>query len=193
MTRRRDAVVNYLAYQSGWLACVVGAGAGYGREGAALALLLTAAHLVAARDRATEARLVALAVLTGLALERWQIGAGTYASLANAGPGGAPPLWLLALWAQFATTFRYSLASILRRPRAAAAFGALGGPAAFLAGERLGAVALGAPLGLSLARLSVAWAGAMLALAWGVQVVERRAGVAGYRSRSSPAVGASDT
>jgi hypothetical protein len=45
------------------------------------------------------------------------------------------------MWAQFATTFRFSLRTMITRPIPAALFGAAGGPIAFLAGERLGAVA----------------------------------------------------
>lgn len=182
MTRRRDTVLNYLGYQSGWMACVLGAALGLGTEGASLALLLTALHVAFARDRASEAQLVVAAALTGLLVESWQIHAGTYASLAGtASESGVPPLWLLALWAQFATTFRDTLTAVLRRPAMAAIFGAVGGPLAFLAGERLGAVTLGVPLGMMLLRLSVAWALAMLVLAAITGVVERRAGSPGYR------------
>ena len=56
------------------------------------------------------------------------------------------PLWLLAMRAQFATTFRFSLRTVITRPIRAALFGAAGGPIAFLAGERLGAVTLLPPL-----------------------------------------------
>jgi Protein of unknown function (DUF2878) len=54
--------------------------------------------------------------------------------------------WLLVMWGQFATTFRFSLRGVMRRPLFAGLFGATGGPIAFLAGERLGAVILLPPL-----------------------------------------------
>ena len=38
-----------------------------------------------------------------------------------------PPPWLLAMWAQFATTFRYSLRPVVTRPTRAALLGAAGG------------------------------------------------------------------
>jgi hypothetical protein len=73
-----------------------------------------------------------------------------------------PPPWLLAMWAQFATTFRFSLRPVLARPPGAALFGAVGGPLAFVAGERLGAITLLPPLTHGLLRLSISWAVALV-------------------------------
>ena len=66
------------------------------------------------------------------------------------------------VWAQFATTFRFSLRSVIMRPVPAVLFGAAGGPLAFLAGERLGAVTLLPPLASGLFRLSLSWAIALV-------------------------------
>jgi hypothetical protein len=56
-------------------------------------------------------------------------------------------------------------------PARAALFGAVGGPVAFVAGERLGAVTLARPLAPSLLVLGLAWGVALAACA----VVARRA------------------
>ena len=61
-----------------------------------------------------------------------------------------------------ATTFRFSLRTVITRPIGAALFGAAGGPIAFLAGERLGAVTLLPPLTHGLLRLSISWAIALV-------------------------------
>lgn len=169
MSPRATYLLNYGAYQLGWLAAILGAAAGYGTAGAGVGFALTAGHVLLARDRRGELTLVVAALVCGMAVESWQIASGTYRVLADASPGGLPPLWLLALWAQFATTFRFSLRRIMTDPRAALVFGALGGPIAFLAGERLGAVVLAVPLGPGLARLVVAWALALAALASGAR------------------------
>ncbi len=47
------------------------------------------------------------------------------------------------------------------RPVLAAIFGAIGGPLSYMAGERLGAIALGDPRWRSLLVLSISWAVAM--------------------------------
>lgn len=181
MSARAAFLLNYLAYQTGWCAAIIGAAYGLGTPGAAVALALTAGHLWLAHDRAGELVLVCAALATGWLVESWQIGSGTYRILAGEpAAGAAPPLWLLALWAQFATTFRFSLASVMGRPLRAMLFGAIGGPLAFLAGERLGAVVLQAPVLSGLARLVVAWALALLWLSWLTRRA-RRAGAGAYR------------
>lgn len=178
MSARATFLLNYVAYQVGWLAAIAGAATGHGTAGAALACALTAAHVLLARDRRGEAALVMAALLTGVAVESWQIASGTYRLLEGA-PAAGVPFWLLMLWAQFATTFRFSLARVMTHPPRAMLFGAIGGPLAFLAGERLGAVALQVPLGPGLARLVVAWALALAVLAWLTQ--RMGAGAGSYR------------
>lgn len=155
---------NYVLYQLGWFAAVLGAAWGWPMAGAALAITLAAAHVWLAPDRSREVVLVGVTLAIGAAVETWQMAAGTYASMAGAPPGVIPPAWLLALWAQFATTLRHSLWRVIERPLIAALFGALGGPVAFLAGERLGAVTLTRPLGPGLVRLAAAWAAALVVL-----------------------------
>lgn len=175
MTASRTRLVNYAAYQAGWIAAVGGAAVGWPGTGAAIAGVLTLGHLGLTTERRREATLVAIAIATGLVVERQLIAAGTY-RLFGGGPVGVwPPLWLIALWAQFATTWRYSLAGVFARPWAAALLGGAGGPIAFLAGERLGAVVLWAPVLPGLVRLAVAWAVALVWLAVVTRVVGRGA------------------
>jgi hypothetical protein len=52
------------------------------------------------------------------------------------------PLWMAALWMNFASTLDYSLAWMQGKPVLAAVFGGVGGPLAFVAGEQLGAIVL---------------------------------------------------
>jgi len=171
VTPRATTAVNYVAYQAGWFAAIIGASFGYGLAGAVTAAVLIAVHLWLTRESDLELRLLVLTTLTGLAVEAWQLHAGTYRTLSAAPPSGVPPLWLLALWAQFATTFRYSLRHVLERPAAAMLFGALGGPVAFLAGERLGAVELTTPLWPGLLRLAVGWMLALAVFSWATRAV----------------------
>lgn len=180
MSPPRTRLLNYAAYQIGWLAAVGGAAGGWPTAGAVVSLTLTGAHVVLAREREREAQLVVAALLMGLVVERALIAVGTYRLLAGGPPGAWPPLWLLALWGQFATTWRYSLAAIFSRPWRAALFGAVGGPLAFVAGERVGAVVLWAPVIPTLSGLAVAWSLALAALALTNRVVANGA-PGGYR------------
>ena len=101
-----------------------------------------------------------------------QIAAGSYRFTSGTVMDALPPPWLLAMWAQFATTFRYRLRPVVTRPIRAALLGAAGGPLAFLAGERLGAVTLLPPVTYGLLRLSVSWAIALLVFSAVVRRVE---------------------
>jgi len=103
-----------------------------------------------------------LALGVGAAIEGLQIWAGTYRFTSGTIIDSLPPPWLLVMWAQMATTFDFSLRPIVTRPVAAALFGAVGGPLAFLAGERLGAVTLHRPLAPGLLLLASSWTVAML-------------------------------
>jgi hypothetical protein len=169
LTPGTTRVVNGALYQTGWFACVLGAAWGHEAAGAFAAAALMAGHLAASADRRVDLHTMLGTVAVGAAVEGLQIAAGTYHTLGGGAPSAVPPLWLLALWAHFATTFRYSLRAIVARPWAALLFGALGGPVAFLAGERLGAVTLARPLGPAVTALALGWAAAMaiVALAFG--------------------------
>lgn len=67
------------------------------------------------------------------------------------------PVWVLMLWLQLGPTLRFSLGWLSRRYLLAAVLGALGGPVAFLAGERLGAATWGDPRWLTALSLAAVW------------------------------------
>lgn len=155
---RHSTLLNNVLYQAGWFACILGAAWHRPLAGLGIAVVLTAAHVWRAEDRAPELLLILLALTLGIAVEGVQVWSGTYARFTSGSvTAWMSPPWLLAMWAQFATTFRFSLRGVMTRPWRAMAFGVIGGPVAFLAGERLGAVTLAAPLFPALLRLAVAW------------------------------------
>ena len=175
---RHTHLVNYALYQIGWFACVLGAASQRPWTGCLIAMILVGVHLALSGERLLEVQLVLLATAVGAVVEMIQIAAGTYRFTSGTVHDALPPPWLLVMWAQFATTFRFSLRSVVMRPRLAVLFGAVGGPIAFLAGERLGAVTLRPPLAPSLLRLSISWAIALLVFSVVVRRVapERNAG-----------------
>ena len=70
---------------------------------------------------------------------------------------------MLSLWAAFATTLNHSLRWVARRPLIATLLGAIGGPLAYLAGAKLGAMHIAVPQ-TAIPVIGVAWGIAMLAL-----------------------------
>jgi hypothetical protein len=181
----RTLLLNYAIYNVGWFAAILGAAWHRPLTGFAIAAALTALHLWLATDRTVEMRLVLMALGCGLVVEGIQVWSGTYRFTSGTLVAWMSPPWMLALWGQFATTFRYSLRGIMTNPARAALFGFIGGPIAFVAGEGLGAVTLAQPLWLGLARLAVTWSVALWLCARTAQDASS-AGTAGrYRVLSS--------
>lgn len=161
-----DRTVNYAIYQVGWFAAVVGAARGYSVLGAAVAYALIAAHVAFARRRADEFRLIAICAGFGLLIESALIQAGILRYAGSSGEPGWPPPFAIALWMQLGTTLRFSFSWLDRRPVAAALLGGIGGPLAFAAGHRLGAVRLGPTFEMALGVIAVIWSLALPALFW---------------------------
>ncbi len=155
----KENLVNLALYEGGWFACVLGAAWGEGAAGAALAGGLILIHLALAGDRLGEGKLVVLCGAVGFVLDSAQSAMGR---LSFTGPffGSDPalaPVWVVLLWMQLGTTLHFSLRWLRGRYFLAGALGATGGPAAFLAGERLGAASWGEPRWLTALSLAAVW------------------------------------
>lgn len=165
MTTDRFWILNLALFQLGWWALVLSAAGGHPGWGLAVVTLILAWHLGFVRPLASEALLIALAALIGLAFDSLLIATGWISfsgpELAREGVQAAgaflPPLWMTALWANFATTLNLSLASLQTRPWLAALLGLVGGPLAYWGGAGLGAMTFVAPLP-ALITLALGWA-----------------------------------
>lgn len=149
--------VNFFLFQAGWFACVLGAARGFPWHGALVALLIAAFIVFRSQRPRDELALVAAAAVAGFAFD---------SALALTGwvdfEGAVPapllaPVWMVALWALFATTLNVSLRWLREWPVLGMLFGAVGGPVAYYAGERLGALQFTAPLP-GLAAVAAGWA-----------------------------------
>lgn len=160
---------NLLLFQAGWFLAVPGAGAGLPWAGVVFALLWLPLHLAAvARDGdgnwSRELSLIAMAVGLGGLLDSALVLAGLL-SFPEATRLGAPTtLWMLALWAMFAATLRFSLSWLRGRLVLAALFGLVGGPLAYLGGERLDAIVIQGQAGI--VAVATAWGLAAPLLVW---------------------------
>ncbi len=149
--------LNFLCFQAGWFACVLGAARGYPAAGAATALAIAAGWVWLAPRPGREAALVGAAVATGLALDTLLAQSGWIVFEGAVPLAAAAPVWMLALWALFAVTLNVSLRWLRGRPALAVALGALGGPAAYYAGAGLGALRFEQPAA-GLAAVAIGWA-----------------------------------
>ncbi len=153
--------INFTAFQGAWFACVLGAARGWWWAAPVAALAALAVHAALSPSRRAELGMLFRVVLLGLAIDVGLVLAGVVEMRHGSFGMMTTAAWFASLWACFATTLNSSMAWLtnLRRRRilVAALFGALGGPAAYMAGERLGAVTL-PHASWSLAVLSAEWA-----------------------------------
>ncbi|MBK6673233.1 MAG: DUF2878 domain-containing protein [Gammaproteobacteria bacterium] len=126
-------VLNVVVYQCAWFACVLSAAAHRSYIGIAVAAAAVLLHLYVAPAPRRELPLIGLATLAGVGFE---------SLLAASGWVQSPvlPVWMVALWAAFATTLNVSLRGLRHRYLLCAAIAAVGAPLAYEAGAALGAV-----------------------------------------------------
>jgi hypothetical protein len=158
----RTIIGNIVMFQVGWLACVMGGARGLAWAGAAVACVVVAWHLARSPRRGPEALLIAVLVGVGFAFDSLLAASGLVSYNSAVPWPQLAPVWIVALWACFATTLNVSLRWMRDRPSLIAVFGAVGGPLAYLGGAGIGAVTFGQPLA-ALAALSVGWSILMLA------------------------------
>ncbi len=154
-------VLNLVAFQTGWWALVLTAAQGRPELGLGAVALLLAWHLGRVRPQGSEALLIGLVALIGFGFDSLLLVSG-WVSFSGADLAGGlgpdlPPLWMTALWANFATTLNVSLVSLQSRPWLGALLGFVGGPAAYWGGAELGAMSFLDPIA-GLVALALGWA-----------------------------------
>jgi hypothetical protein len=140
---------NIINYQIIWFLAVY-----WGNSGAAIACVLLLIHLLISPCRGKDLRVMLFAWFLGLVVDGslQQVG---FFSLKEDGIG--IPYWLMVVWLGFATTPNHSLAWLRHRLILSAIFGAVGGPAAYYGGARLGAATFHQPLIISIIVLILVW------------------------------------
>ena len=148
---------NVVLFQIGWFSCVLSAGAHQPWIGLFVTMGVVLTHVLRAPVPTMELKLVFVALAIGLVFDSilvWQ-GWLTYSSgilLPN-----IAPYWIVAMWGLFATLLNVSLRWMRGHWLTAVLLGALGGPAAYYGGLRLGALEFGnMPAGLT--ALAIGWA-----------------------------------
>lgn len=130
-------------------------------------VVLLAGHFLLTPSRATDVRVLSLALL-GLAVDSLLTLGGVFAF-------NHWPWWLVLLWCGFVVTLGHSLRWLGRLPIwLQAVLGAMAGPSSYITGWRLAAVDL--PLGpwLSVAILAPIWACLLVVLVWCDKQIRRR-------------------
>jgi hypothetical protein len=144
------ALFNVTMYQTIWFACILG-----GNTWAVGCLALIVLHLLLSPKRWEDLRMMGIVLCGGLLVDGILLKIGFFSFRISGFP---IPFWLMIIWLGLATTPNHSLAWMKRKPLLSMFFGALGGPAAYWAGVRLGAATFQWDLAASLGLLAIIWA-----------------------------------
>lgn len=153
-------ITNFIIFQLGWFACVLGGANGIPWLGVVVTGLALAFHLRQAAQPRLELILALLAGGLGGLLDSLPVALGWLTYPSGLFLAGAAPSWIIAMWMLFATTLNVSLRWLKGRYVLATLLGAAAGPLAYYAGAKLGGVTLLEPTA-ALSLLALIWAVAM--------------------------------
>lgn len=153
-------LLNFIAFQIGWFACVLGGAHGWPWLGVFVTAAIVALHLYRAARPQAEAALILSSGLLGFIADSLLTGMGLLHFPSGQFHPHIAPWWMAALWMAFATTFNVSLRWLKPRSGLAALLGAVAGPLAYYGGAKLGGVSLIDPLA-SLIAVAGVWTLAM--------------------------------
>lgn len=158
-------LVNFIGFQVGWFACVLGAAHDKELLGMIIALGVIIYHVVTQGDLRKELKLVLAATAIGLLWETWVLNLDILRYPSHSELLFWPPSWLIMMWALFATTINLSMGWLKGRWVLSVFMGAVFGPLAFIGGEKLGAVVF-LDSTQSIVTLSIGWGLLMPLLLW---------------------------
>ena len=143
---------NFAAFQLAWLVAVWGASIGLWWLGPVAVAAWVSAYSIWRKCARAEAPLWLGAGLLGAMTDSLLVWSGAMAFPESAGPGFPTTSWMVALWINFAAALRHCMGWLCGRFVLATVFGAIGGPLAYLAGSKFGALEI-----QSLPAIVVAW------------------------------------
>lgn len=136
----KRTLLNFVAFQIGWFACVLSAANGLPLLGLLVVSLVIVLHVQFSECRSHELILVCLAVVMGLVFDSLLVISGWLQYPSGVLLPGIAPYWILAMWALFATTLNVSMGWMKGKAFLASVLGAVFGPLSYMAGQRLGAI-----------------------------------------------------
>ena len=133
-------LINFMAFQVGWFSSVIGAAKQMPWLGPVVLLFVLAVHLRQARRPQFEVGLIVACGLIGLFFDSLLVAFGWVSYPSGQFSAFLAPYWIVTMWMLFGTTLNLSMGWLKGRPALAAVFGAIGGPASYIAGQKLGGI-----------------------------------------------------
>ncbi len=135
-------LINFLLFQAGWFVLILGAAETKTSGAIVISAIIIAIHLLMTPNKIPEIRLFIYAIIIGFIFD----GLLQYYSLILYNDPGwsypLTPLWIIMLWLMFAMTLNHSLSWLKGRMLLSIIIGSIGGPMAYIAGEKLGAITI---------------------------------------------------
>lgn len=135
-------IINFVLFQLAWFACVMGAAYQLPWLAFIVGVSLVSIQWVFAPNPVKELQLVVLVCAIGAVFDQLLLNHGVVQYQAHGWSAGWVPVWIIGLWAAFASTLNVSLRWLRNYRWAAVLLGAIGGPLAYAAAQKLGAVTL---------------------------------------------------
>ena len=158
-------ILNVATAQIGWFGSVIGGAQQMPWIGPLVALVALTIHFYFARRPAQELLLIISCAAIGAAFDSMLVAAGWVQYYSGQFSAVMAPYWIISMWILFATTLNVSMRWLRGRWRLAAIFGLVGGPLAYLGGQKLGGIELVNEVA-ALAALGIGWAVMMPVLLW---------------------------
>jgi|TARA_B110000196_G_C21076550_1_gene630214 hypothetical protein len=141
-------IINFILFQLVWFACILGAAINETHTAVAFSLLIILFHFYLAKDKKNEIKILLIASIIGFLFDGFLLKSELVLYTNHGWSYSITPLWIIVLWMGFAITLNSSLNWLKKKIKLSALFGAIGGPLAYLAGEKLEAVTLMTPIAL---------------------------------------------
>lgn len=165
-SQTRHSWINFLLFQGVYTLSLVGVINNVAWLGCLGLAAFAIWHARTAKAAKADFVLAGIAILVGAMLDTLYMRSGLIAYNGELLWSGIAPLWILALWANFALTLSGCLSWLRGRLALAALLASTGGPLSYYAGIRLGTATIsGDPL-LLFSVISITWGIAIPALLW---------------------------
>ena len=125
-----NVIINFVLFQVGWFACVLGAANNKPWLGVLVVLIVVIWHLKQAKTAKPELILLTIALAMGAIFDQLMLSSQLLTYQATGWSAYLVPVWILALWAVFVTALNVSLRWMHEKWFVAVLFGAIGGPLA---------------------------------------------------------------
>ncbi len=152
-----NMIINFIAFQIGWFSSVIGAANQMPWLGPLVFLMVLALHYRQARRPQAELLLIISCGAIGLVFDSMLVVCGWVTYPSGLVSDQLAPYWIVTMWMLFGTTLNLSMGWLKGRPILAAAFGAVGGPASYIAGQKLGGIVF-VDFNPAMVALAVGWA-----------------------------------